>query len=138
MTQVFFDTNIVLDVAFSRKPYFEASQKMLVLIEQKKISGHISAITIPTIYYLLQKEIGHAKAKEYIHNLLKLFKVVEANKEVFDRALNIVTKDFEDAVQIASAQLCKASFIITRNAKDFSGSSIAIISPSEYLADHQK
>jgi predicted nucleic acid-binding protein len=43
------------------------------------------------------------------------------------------TKDYEDALQMVTAQKLKASFIVTRNIKDFTGSKIIAVKPSELL-----
>ena len=42
-------------------------------------------------------------------------------------------KDYEDAVQCASAIAEGLDAIVTRNAKDFTNSPIAVYSPSEFL-----
>ena len=41
--------------------------------------------------------------------------------------------DFEDAVVDALAEHNGASYILTRNTKDFSGSAVPAITPSEFL-----
>jgi len=41
--------------------------------------------------------------------------------------------DFEDAVVDAVAERNDASYILTRNIKDFAGSSVPTITPTEFL-----
>ena len=43
-------------------------------------------------------------------------------------------KDFEDAVQSATAEHVHADYIITRNLKDFAKSKVMAFTPSELLA----
>ena len=43
-------------------------------------------------------------------------------------------RDFEDALQSATAQRIQADYIITRNVKDFRPSKVPAFTPSELLA----
>jgi hypothetical protein len=43
------------------------------------------------------------------------------------------TKDFEDAVQIASALADNLDFIITRNVKDYEKSPVKALTPAEFM-----
>jgi predicted nucleic acid-binding protein len=52
MKKVLFDTNIILDIALDRKPFFDLSAKLFGLIDKKKIIGHVTASTITDIYYI--------------------------------------------------------------------------------------
>jgi hypothetical protein len=42
--------------------------------------------------------------------------------------------DFEDALQAAAARACGASFIITRNERDFLSSPVTALSPEIFFA----
>jgi hypothetical protein len=46
---------------------------------------------------------------------------------------NVVFADFEDALQAAAARSAGASFIVTRNVKDFRFSQVPALSPREFL-----
>ena len=43
-------------------------------------------------------------------------------------------KDFEDAIQSATAQKLKVDYIVTRNVKDFIESKVPSLTPTELLA----
>jgi len=45
--------------------------------------------------------------------------------------LDYISKDYEDAVQIASARSGKADFIVTRNKVGFTKSPVQIVTPEE-------
>lgn len=126
--------NVILDVAGEREPHREASQKVLSAIERKKAHGFTSAVSYPTLYYLLQREIGASDAREFLTILSALLTVVPVDKAILDRAMTMETDDYEDAIQIACAETCKADFILTRDAQGYKKSSIQAITPSEYLA----
>ena len=42
-------------------------------------------------------------------------------------------QDFEDAMQVAAADMAKVDFIITRNTKDFKNSPIPAMDPGEFV-----
>ncbi len=128
------DVNVILDVAGEREPYREPSQKILSAIERKKAHGFVSAISYPILYYLLQREIGAGDAREFLEVLSELMSIVPVDKTVLERAMRVQTDDYEDAIQIASAESCRADFIVTRDAQGYKRSSVKAITPSEYLA----
>ena len=52
MRKVLFDTNIILDIALERKPFFDDALKLFELIDEGKITASITATTITDIYYI--------------------------------------------------------------------------------------
>ena len=65
--------------------------------------------------------------------IVKSFKVIETNEELLYKALASEIGDFEDAVIEASAKEKNASYILTRNIKDFKKSMVNAITPEELL-----
>ena len=63
-----------------------------------------------------------------------IFEFADFSSTVWERAVNMKWKDFEDAVQSAIAESVYADYIITRNLKDFTKSKIIAFTPSELLA----
>jgi len=51
--KVLLDTNIIIDHALQRQPFWEASEQILAAIEQKQIEGYISASTFSDLYYII-------------------------------------------------------------------------------------
>ena len=134
MHRLFIDTNIVLDVAVERGPHKKASQAILSFIENKKAHGFISAVSFPTLYYLMKQEIGPGDAREFLTVLSNLLAIVTVDKTVLHRAMMLEVSDYEDAIQMASAEACHADFIVTRDANGYKKSPVRPITPSEYLA----
>ena len=134
MHKLFIDINIILDVALERDPHHLASQQLLTHIDKKKATGYLSAISYPTIYYIVQKGANRKKAITYIENLLKLVSAVEVNQKILERSLRIDLKDFEDSIQVACAEACQADYIITRNPRDYKDADFPFMPPAEYLA----
>lgn len=71
--KVLIDTNIILDVLCNRKEFVENSAKVFKLCEVKKITGYVSALSIPNIVYIMRKELNTEKVKEVIEKLSLIF-----------------------------------------------------------------
>ena len=128
-----FDTNIILDIMFDRKPFSEPASNLLSFVECRKISGIISATSITTIYYLAAKALGKNKAQKHIKSLITLFKIALINKSVIEQAINSSFPHFENAVICYAADNAKADAIVTRNAKGFKKSKLPVYNPLELL-----
>ncbi|MBR6071271.1 MAG: PIN domain-containing protein [Acholeplasmatales bacterium] len=131
--KVLIDTNVILDVLYKREGFYEDSLKIWKLCETRKLDGYISALSIPNIVYILRRELDPEKTLEVINNINLVFKIYDLKSEIIMQAAEKKTKDYEDALQMVTAQKLKASFIVTRNIKDFAGSKIIAVKPSELL-----
>lgn len=133
MTKVLFDTNIILDVALKRSPFFADALELFSLIDRKEIIGNVTATTITDIYYISRKEKGAADAVNFIKGLIDVVGVVGIDRDVIIEALGSGMKDFEDAVQESASQLNGIEIIITRNKEDFANARLKISTPREFL-----
>ena len=131
--KVLIDTNIILDVLCKRPAFYEDSAKIFKLCEVKKISGVISALSIPNIMYILRKELDADKTREILDSLMLIFSVADLKADDLKKAADMRFKDYEDAIQSACATRIKANYIVTRNIKDFSENKVTAIKPAELL-----
>ena len=131
--KVLIDTNIILDVLCKRPDFYKDSAKVFKLCEVKRISGVISALSIPNIMYILRKELDSEKTKEILDNLSLIFSIADLKADDLKKAADMQFKDYEDAVQSACAARIKANYIITRNIGDFTMSKVAAIKQIELL-----
>lgn len=131
--KVLVDTNIILDVLCNRKEFVENSAKVFKLCEVKKITGYVSALSIPNIVYIMRKELNAEKVKEIIEKLSLIFEIIDLKADDLKRATTLAFTDYEDAVQSAQADRIKANYIVTRNVKDYDESKIKAIKPSELI-----
>ena len=131
--KVLIDANIILDVLCKRPAFYEDSAKIFKLCEVKKISGVISALSIPNIMYILRKELDADKTREILDSLMLIFSVADLKADDLKKAADMRFKDYEDAIQSACATRIKANYIVTRNIKDFSESKVTAIKPAELL-----
>ena len=83
---------------------------------------------------MLRKALGSAQqAKEQIEQLAQLVSFADVQGMDIHTALMRAMPDFEDAVVDAVAERNGASYILTRNIKDFAGSAVPAILPVDFL-----
>ena len=128
------DTNVVLDVLLERDPFVKPAVEVFCLVEESRLNAFICATTVTTIDYLLVKSLPKSKARNALRKLISLFEIATVNRPVIERALVSNISDFEDAVLDEAGQMAGVDYIITRNAKDFSNSSLKVCDPNEFLA----
>ncbi len=128
------DTNVVLDVLLEREPFVKPAVEVFRLAEESRIVAFICATTVTTIDYLLVKSLQKPKARDALHRLITLFEIATVNRPVIERALVSKILDFEDAVLNEAARMAGADFVITRNTKDFVGSTLKVCDPNEFIA----
>jgi hypothetical protein len=128
------DINIIIDDMAMREPFAKLSHDILTLCAQEKFIGYISSHTIPTAHYILRKQYSSIEVKNMLLYICEILNIAGYTKEqVVDALNNDGFSDFEDCLQMESAQTINADYIITRNINDFSGSPIPAISAEAFL-----
>ena len=131
--RVFLDTNVLIDVLACREPFYDASARIWSLAERGEVDAYISAISFNNVYYIVRKAAGKSEAEKSLRLMRDVFDSVAPDTKVINQAIDAEFGDFEDAVQYHSAIRAKARFLITRNPGDFPRSSLAIVTPAEFL-----
>jgi predicted nucleic acid-binding protein len=131
--KVMIDLNVILDVLQKRNPFYETSAALLAAAETGDIQGYISAHSVTTLFYLIQKGRSSSEARATITNLLQFLKIGPVDQITIEQALNLDYRDFEDAVQMMSAVQCKADYLITRNIKDYQPALLPVVQPVDFL-----
>ena len=132
--KILIDINVVLDVILERKPWAEDAALLLDAAERGKIEGFVAGHTITTVHYIVARDGSARKAATAVVDLLRIVDVVALDSHDFSQALVLGISDYEDAVQAAAAAKIGASYIATRNEKDFRHSPVAARSPTRVLA----
>ena len=73
--KILIDTNVILDVLCNRAEFVEDSLRVFKYCEIKRITGCVSALSIPNIVYIMRKELNSEKIKEILSTLTSLFDV---------------------------------------------------------------
>jgi predicted nucleic acid-binding protein len=128
--RVLIDTNVILDLWLAREPFWPDAAALLAQVENRKLEGWICPTTVTTLHYLAKKELGEAKARKLIRDVLHLCQVGNMNEGILLNALDSQLKDYEDAVIEAIAVVNQIDLIATRNLKDFRKSKIEAREPA--------
>ena len=134
MNSIFLDVNIILDIFLKREPFYAASAQVFGLVESKRFSGYLGALSYPTLFYLLKKEKGGDEALKILKKVRIVLKTAPVTEKIIDSALNSSLRDFEDAIQYYAALEVKSDYLITRNKKDYPTKLIKVVTPDEFLA----
>ncbi len=127
------DTNIILDIALKREPFYKDSVTIFKNIDNKTTFGFVTATTITDIYYISKKDKGHVIAIEFISNLIQFVDLIGIDKEIIIEALATKLTDFEDSIQSVASTYNDIDYIITRNTKDFKDSDVKALTPVEFI-----
>ena len=103
MTKVFLDTDIIIDYLADRRPFSNDAEVIFSLAHVKKLSLHVSSLSINNIHYIIRKLIGPAKALEAIRNLVDYVTIEAVGSTEIRNALEAGFGDFEDAIQNQTA-----------------------------------
>jgi len=134
MTDLFIDTDIIIDFLADRKPFSREAAIIFTLIEQKKLKGSASALTFSNLYYVLRKFESHRKVIARLESLSKIVSILKVEELTIRNALASEFPDFEDSIQYFSAMgNKKIDIIITRNIKDYKRSEIPVMTPGDFL-----
>ena len=135
MIRALLDTNVILDALFARESFGEQAAAIWKAHEDERFTGYLCAITPVNVFYIARKEVPRKQALRMMNDLMETFEISPVNQEVLRAALKLEMKDFEDAVQIASAQADDLDFIITRDIKDYENSPVKALTPAEFVLE---
>jgi len=134
MTDLFIDTDVIIDFLIDRKPHSREAAIIFTLIEQKKLKGYASSLTFSNLYYVLRKFESHNKAISKLDSLSKMLSILKVEEHTIKNALASGFPDFEDSIQyFCAVDYKKVDVIITRNIKDYKNSEIPVMTPGDYL-----
>ncbi len=131
--KIYFDTDIILDVATAREPFCFPASQLLALAETKKLEGFTSATIFINVFYILRKLIGRGKAISFLQDLEKILTVLPTDKDMVHSALYSEFSDFEDATQHFTALQIPVDCIVTRNVSDYKEAKLSVMTPTDFL-----
>lgn len=133
MKKIFVDTNILLDLLFQRRGFFLDAKRLFNYSKSRNIDIFISAISINTIYYLLQKKFTKEHSKHLLEYIYDITDILPFDENIIFLAHQSSFKDLEDGFQYFTAKEHHIPFLITRNIKDFTVDDLSILSPQQFL-----
>ncbi len=137
--KLFVDSDVVIDFFTDREPHANPASELFELHEQGNVKLYLSAVSINNIYYIVRRFLGHKKTLEVVETLIEMTEIVGTTKKEIIQALKNNFTDYEDSVQYSSALTIKdLDAIVTRNIKDYRNSSIAVMTPLNFLKMKEK
>ena len=133
MKKIFVDTNILLDLLFQRRGFFLDAKRLFNYSKSRNINIFISAISINTIYYLLQKKFTKEHSKHLLEYIYDITDILPFDENIIFLAHQSSFKDLEDAFQYFTAKEHHIPLLITRNIKDFAVEDLSVLSPQQFL-----
>ncbi|MBY5950571.1 PIN domain-containing protein [Algoriphagus marincola] len=133
--KIFFDVNVVLDIAIKRTDKPEVFGKITRSLETGKITGFITTGLIQTASYFLLKYLDYEKTKEILKVIVPLFQFVEGDGNDVLNALRMNSKDIEDTIfyQIAFSNQIEAIVTSDRDFLKLSNTYLPVVSPEELV-----
>jgi hypothetical protein len=132
--QLLVDVNVFIDV-LTKRMNWEGSLRVVNLVRQfPEIEGWIFALTVPLLYFFRRRVIEEKQARSDAQEIVKGFRLVPLTQEIIDNALASELPDFEDNIQLHSAEATAVDYLITRNTRHFQSAQVAIVTPEEWLA----
>ncbi|MDQ3017250.1 MAG: PIN domain-containing protein [Bacteroidota bacterium] len=133
MDKVFVDSDIILDFLLDRSPFAEPALKLFTLAEMGRVKLFTSGIVFSNCYYVLRRVASHDKVIKKLATISLLFDFTLLERQVVLDALQSSFRDFKDALQNFSAIGSGIQILITRNIRDYKWSSLAVMSPDQFL-----
>jgi len=134
MTDLFIDTDVIIDFLIDRRPHSREAAIIFTLIDNKKMRGYASSLTFSNLYYILRKLESHNKVIAKLDSLSKMVNILRVDEQIIKNAISSSFPDFEDTIQYFSAlDSKKIDVIITRNTKDYKNSGIPVMTPGDFL-----
>ncbi len=134
MTDLFIDTDVIIDFLIDRKPYSREAAVIFTLIEEKKLRGCVSSLSFSNLYYVLRKVESHNKVLAKLGSISEIISILKVDQQTIKNALDTGFPDFEDSIQYCCARDHKRiDVLITRNTKDYKNSGIPVMTPADFL-----
>ena len=132
---ILIDTDVLIDLALDRDPHAGPASELFDYLEIRRRRAFVAWHSLSNFYYLVAPIRGSQSAREFLVDLTRIVTVAPSDTDALRFAAQLPMNDFEDALQVAAARACGASFIATRNTSDYRHSPIPALSPKDVLEE---
>ena len=116
-----------------REGFFDDAAAIFAMIEDRKITASVSALTIVNCAYILKKAFRLDIMIEKVEALCQMLNVTPIDRSQLINAVQLKPYDYEDAVQYLSALPYRPDVIITRDKRGFNDFDILVMTPAEFV-----
>ncbi len=134
--KIFLDTNIILDIFDSKRPFAEAAISLFLKIEQIELLAYFSESVVTTTDYILAKKFNTTERLEIINSLINHVKIIACNNAIIKNAIREANNDLEDSILYQLALNKELDYFISndKNAKSkLSSKKLPIVTTKEFL-----
>jgi len=131
--KLFIDTDVLVDIAIDRRPFSEASAKLIDIIQtahSSQIDAYVSWSSFMEFSQQAIPLVGQQRTAEFCTELVSFIKVAQAKAPHLAAALAFNLPEFRATLQVAAAIACKADVIVTNNTTLYNGVRIPVKAPS--------
>jgi predicted nucleic acid-binding protein len=132
---ILIDTDVLIDLALDRDPHAGPASELFDYLEIRRRRAFVAWHSLSNFYYLVAPTRGKRSTREFLVDLTRFVTVAPSDTDALHFAAQLPLNDFEDALQVAAARACGASFIATRNTSDYGHSPIPALSPKAVLEE---
>jgi predicted nucleic acid-binding protein len=131
--KILVDVNVFIDV-ITKRANWQGSLRVLSLARRSsEVEGWTSALTVPLLYFFRLRVTTEQQARVDAQAAVKGFTLVPLTPDIIDKAMASPLPDFEDNIQLISAETIAADHIVTRNKKHFQPAPLSVLTPEEWL-----
>jgi predicted nucleic acid-binding protein len=131
---IFLDTNILVDIVSNRMPFSKTAIAIFDYCQTFSIKMYATSHSIATMHYISKKVVDETELRSIIEDLLDIISIIPVTEYSLRKSLKSNHKDFEDAIQIISAQsIDDMDCIITRDLKDYKNAEVTVYTPDQFL-----
>jgi len=130
---IFIDTDILLDMALQRIPFWADAANLLNRVAKGKVRAGTTPLVIANCLYIITRLEDKKVAEAFAIATLELLEEVPLTFHHQAQAFQSEFKDKEDAFNYFAAFEIGAQTIMTRNKSDYKTAKIPVLTAAEYL-----
>lgn len=96
----------------------------------KQFEGYIIAKSVTDIYYLTHSDM---ETRKILSKIFTLFDLLDTTSLDCRKAISSKISDYKDAIMAETTIRSEMNYIVTRNIKDYSKSSVKVLKPAELI-----
>ena len=116
-----------------RSGWTESVRVLNLARRSQEIESWTSALTLPLLYFFRRRVVDETTARADAQAIVKGLQLVPLSRAILNTALASTAPDFEDNIQLSSAEAISANHLITRNKRAFDPSPITVLNPEQWL-----
>ncbi|MFM7172082.1 MAG: PIN domain-containing protein [Caldilinea sp.] len=132
--RILLDTNVVLDVLLKREPWVSEASAIWQANDDGRLVGHLMASALTDIFYVARRLADREAARAAVETCLEAFEFCPVDRHALELAHLHPGADFEDNLQMVCAEIAQLDAIVTRDPDDFKAATVAVLTPTQILA----